>query len=507
MVYAATLRERSPMKLELNPALLGFFSITCWALPASAQVPSSAAPPPASAAPPPASAAPVAPLPSSPPVLAVPVAQANPCVLSDAAGRCVQWALSAAGAPALETAPPKPVISVDAPPSPTAPDAQPTLAENPEPAAEGDTSDDEAEAPGAAGPSPGMVHGESEFAGDRTLLGHTFLYPRLFENAFVAASFYVGSSVEFYHQPGVTARVPTTTGTTDTITFDRDITFVKLNYGADLRASEYLSFGVDADYLAEVGTNGQTLFTWGGSGGFDVRPNAKLRIFRSDATGSQLALRGFGTFQAGIRAMPLGLLIDISNQIKAATQDPAALADCLIQANFECLPTPDVGTDITASRKRFGGGAALAYAQALGRYAGGQLAVGVESASTDVTLPLGGGATTKLGSSETSFYAGISPSLNFYPLLPVGLTYEYRVELNKSSYDTNATLGLTDATKVSTLSHRMNWGLYYTGRRDLMLGWLAGVSFLQDLVRSMQHAATDPRAFVFAAQFDMRYFF
>jgi len=352
-----------------------------------------------------------------------------------------------------------------------------------------------------------MVPGESALQGDRTLLGHTFQYPRLLDNAFVAASFYVGSSVEFYHQAGVTARVPTTSGTTDTITFDRDITFVKLNYGVDMRPSEYFSFGVDADYLAEVGTNGQTLFTWGGSGGFDLRPNAKIRIVRGDETGSQLAIRGYGSFQGGIRAMPLGLLIDISNQIRAATQDPATLADCLIQANFGCLPTPDVASDITASRKRFGGGAALAYAQALGRYAGVQLATGVEGGSTTVTLPLGGGQTTNLESSETVLYAGIAPSLNFAPLLPVGLTYEYRFELNKSTYDANATVGLTEATNVSAVSHRMNWGLYFTGRRDLMLGWLAGVSYLQDQVRSMQSAATDPRAFVFAAQFDMRYFF
>ena len=373
--------------------------------------------------------------------------------------------------------------------------------------ADGETPEGETGSPGPDGPVVGMVPGESDLSGARTLSGHTFLYPRLFDNAFVASSFYVGSSVEFYHQTGITARVPTINGTSDTISFDRDLTFVKLNYGADMQLSEYVSLGLDADYLAEVGTNSETLFTWGGSGGFDVRPSAKVRLVRSDSTGSQLAFRGYGTFQAGIRAMPLGLLIDISNQIVAATQDPVALATCLVQANFGCLQTPDVASDITASRKRFGGGGALAYAQALGRYAGGQFAVGVEGASTDVTLPLGGGQKTTLASRELLLYAGIAPSLNFYPLLPLGLTYEYRVELNKSSFDANPTVGLTDPTKVSAVSHRMNWGLYYTGRRDLMLGWLAGVSYLQDVVRSMQSAATDPRAFVFAAQFDMRYFF
>jgi len=50
-------------------------------------------------------------------------------------------------------------------------------------------------------------------------------------------------------------------------------------------------------------------------------------------------------------------------------------------------------------------------------------------------------------------------------------------------------------------------GVYYTGRRDLSLGWIAGLSFLEDADRSLHEAEAHPDAFVFAAQFDMRYFF
>jgi hypothetical protein len=353
-----------------------------------------------------------------------------------------------------------------------------------------------------------MVAGETDLSGDRTLRGHTFQFPRLLDNAFVVPSMYVGSSVEFFRQAGVTATIPTPTGGSQSTTFDREITFVKLNYGVDFRPSRYFSFGLETDYLAEVGSNGNTLFTWGGSGSFDFRPNLKIRIVRSERTGSQLALRANATLQQGIRALPLGLLVNISNQLQEATATPQAtaeFADCLRRANIQCLETS--GDDISATRRRNGGGAAVAFAQALGRYAGFQLAFGVEGASTSVSLPQGSGQKTELASGETVLYAGIAPSLNFYPKLPVGLTVEYRVENTKSTYDANPSLGVAAETAVSATSHRVNGGLYYTGRRDLMLGWLAGANFNRDVVRSMQNVESDPRAFVFAAQFDMRYFF
>ncbi|MBM4360007.1 MAG: hypothetical protein FJ096_18030 [Deltaproteobacteria bacterium] len=353
-----------------------------------------------------------------------------------------------------------------------------------------------------------MVTGETDQSGARTLRGHTFQLPRLVENAFPVASMYVGSSVEFFQQAGVTATLPSPTGGTQSTTFDREITFVKLNYGVDFSPSRYFSFGLEADYLAEVGANGNTLFTWGGSGSFDFRPNLKIRLLRSERTGSQLAVRGSGSFQRGIRAMPLGLLVNISNQLQEATATPESTAEfaaCLREANISCLETS--GDDITATRQRNAGGGTLAFAQALGRYAGFQLAFGVEGGGATVTLPEGSGQKTTLESTETVVHFGISPSLNFNPKLPVGLTVEYRFERNGSTYDPNASLGIAAETSVAAVSHRVNGGLYYTGRRDLMLGWLAGAHFNRDVVRSMQNVNTDPRAFVFAAQFDMRYFF
>jgi len=464
---------------------------------------------------PPPVPAPAAPLPGWAPLGGAPLQAPNPCVLSDAAGRCVQWA--SPPAPPSVAVPPAPPFNpapwgapATVAPAPTAPGTDPYDPAAPPafaPLPANRLTDVNRVA--AAKPLPGMVEGETEQAGGRTLLGHTFPLTRLVDSPFVVGNMYVGSSVEFFHQPGVSVRIPspTTPGGTSTETFDRNISFVKLNYGVDFRPSEYFSFGLDADYLAEVGSNGLSLFTWGGGGSFDFRPNAKIRVLRSERTGSQLALRAHASFQQGIRVLPLGLLVNVSERLEDVVSDPTAaqdLANCLAAAQIVCVVTDE---DITAKRQRNGGGASVAYGQALGRYAGFQVSLGLEGASTAVTLPSGGGESTSLDASDLAFHIGVAPSLNFYPKVPLGLTFEYRYQLDKSTYSANTEFGVVDGTVVSAGSHRMNAGLYYTGRRDLMLGWIAGANFNRDSARSMQNAETDPRAFVFAAQFDMRYFF
>jgi len=351
-----------------------------------------------------------------------------------------------------------------------------------------------------------MVKDESDRTGDRTLKGHTFHYPRLFPNAFTAASFYVGSSIEFYHQGDVPGRVTSDTGEVlDEFVFDRDLGFVRLRYGIEFQPHKAVSFGLDADYLAEIGANEETLFLYGGQTGFDFRPNLKIRLVRSARYGSQLGLRAHGTFQAGIRAVPQGLLSLLEAQLNAIASSTTK-QKCLVAADFNCVfadAASDVSEAITLTRKRNGGGASLNFAQSLNRYLSGQLSIGLEGAKTVVSAPFVG----DINASGLQFHAGISPAINLYPKLPVGLVYEYKLQYDKQTYDPNAAAGIATEQSVSALSHRMGFGLYYTGRRDLMLGWIAGLNFLQDVDRALNEVESQPNAFVFAAQFEMRYFF
>lgn len=357
-----------------------------------------------------------------------------------------------------------------------------------------------------ATPPKGHVDGEDDKTGDRTLKGHTFHYPRLFPNAFTAASFYVGSSVEFYQQKGIAGKVTSSDGQTlSEFNYDRDLGFVRLRYGIDFRPTSFMTFGLDADYLAEIGANEETLFLYGGQTGFDFRPNLKLRIVRSTRYGSQLGIRAHGTFQAGLRAVPQGLLGLLESELSAIASS-VEKQRCLIAADFNCVfsdTSANVADAIKLSRNRNGGGASLNYAQSLNRYLSGQFSFGVEGTSTTVTAPNIG----DIKASGLQIHAGFSPAINLYPKAPVGLVYEYKLQYDKQTYDVNEAAGIAAEQKVAALSHRMGFGLYYTGRRDLLLGWVAGLNFLEDVDRALNEVETQPDSFIFAAQFEMRYFF
>ncbi len=349
----------------------------------------------------------------------------------------------------------------------------------------------------------GMIQGESSTTGDRTLLGHTFHYPRFVDNAFTAANFYVGSSVELFSQSKVVSTFEAG-GEEESLEYDRDLGFVRLRFGTDFQAHEVFAFGVKAEYLAEVGANEETLFLYGGQTGFDIRPHLKFRVARGTEAGAQLAIRPFAIISGGIRAVPQGLLRVLATEIEGIASD-LARTRCLVEADFACAfeGGTDLGQSIQLTQRRYGGGAAINYAQALSRHLSGQFSFSVGGATSTTSATFLG----DVAASHVLIQAGFSPAVNFHPVAPIGMTLEYRFELDKASYDPNETAGMPAGAEVSAIGHRGAAGLYYTGRRDLMLGWIAGIASIQDTMRSLQAAEEEPPAFVFAAQFDMRYFF
>jgi len=344
--------------------------------------------------------------------------------------------------------------------------------------------------PGVTLPAAGMVMGETAENGDRTLRAHTFHYPRLITNAFTAANFFVGTSVELYHQADRIARFENPGGGVTQLNYNLDLAFVRVRYGVDFQLASPFTIGLDADYLAEVGANETSLFLHGGQTGFDFRPNIKWRLYRNEDTGSQLAFGANASFRGGVRAVPQGLLADLSAQ---------ALAGAL---NFQTLDFEGM----SVSRGRNAGGVTLAYAQALGAAAGLQIAVGGEAGRKTVSNSRVG----DVDATSMSFHAGLAPSLNFAPSFPIGLTLEYRFELDRDTYDGNELAEVEPGSETVAKGHRFGAGLYYTGRRDLMLGWIGGLALLEDreaAIGSVTETPDAPDAVLLSAQFDMRYFF
>ncbi|MCA9624180.1 MAG: hypothetical protein KC731_34385, partial [Myxococcales bacterium] len=343
-------------------------------------------------------------------------------------------------------------------------------------------------------------------------------YGALMDSAFVATNLYAGTAVELYHQPGVSSTYETASGVTQAKEYDRDLVFLRLLYGFDYALGEQVAIGLDADYLAEVGANGDSLLLRGGQTGFLFRPNLTVRVYRDADSGTQLALIGHGSFGAGIRAVPQGMLAALSDAIDSIADDPSgARSQCLAAGDLDCAlgDGASVGDATKLTRRRYGGGGTAVWAQAMGRVLGFQVALGAEGARENISTALAG----DVGATQVAAHAGFAPALNFAPSFPLGLTLEYRVELNHSRYSGNATVGIRDGAQTLGVNHRLGGGAYYTGRRDLLLGWTAGVAFLQDVDSSVIEAAASrattlggepmeqPRAIVGSAQFEMRYFF
>lgn len=372
------------------------------------------------------------------------------------------------------------------------------------------------EPPEAPEPQPGMPSGETAQAGARTLLGHTFPYPRLAEVPFTASSFKVGTAIDYLSQAGVSNTGTQTSGDVESLLYDRSLAFIRLDYGAEIAPHERFSFGLDADYLAMVGANEESLFLYGGQTGFDFRPFMRGAVYRDEERGVQLGIGGFGTFESGLRAVPQGLLVELSEQVDAIADDETgARARCLADGNLGCAFEDDanLAQAMQLTRRRFGGGGTVALGWAINSVLASQLGVRAEGARTTVSSAILG----DVAATDVRVGASFAPSLDLSDWVPITLALAYRFEVQRSAYDGRPELGIDDGQEIVAMGHRASAGIYYAGRQDLMLGWSAMGSILEDTERGVAQVTQpagstsilqrQPNAMVASAQFDMRYFF
>jgi hypothetical protein len=351
------------------------------------------------------------------------------------------------------------------------------------------------------------VQGETTELGARTLRGHTFPYPRYLDSAFVATTFHVGAGVELYSQPEVQTGFAASAGEPQLFTYDRDLVFARLRAALDLAPWEVFALSFDATYLAQVGVSEQSLFLFGADTGYELGPGLKARLWRSDSGSTQLGLHVGGRFAGGLQAVPQGLLRELALELAAIAQDQGRI-NCLVAADFECaFDNIDLITAIQLHRKRYGANAFLNLAHAFSRAIGAQLTLGLGGSYSNYTWRYLGDIDT--GSFE--FTAGLGPSFNFYPDFPLGVSLEYRLDVEHNVYDAVAGAegqpSVEEATSDTATAHRLAAGAYFTGRRDLMLGAIVGLSFIDESAELGKTAADQPKATLVSVQFDMRYFF
>ncbi len=357
--------------------------------------------------------------------------------------------------------------------------------------------------PVAAPARKGMVDGEDERWGARTLSGHTFPLPLLIDHPFVATHFGVGTEVGFYSQPGLGLEYVDETGREQTFTYDANAGFLRERLALGIGLFETFELSVDADYLAFVGANEGTIFLFGGRTAYDVRPGVRGRILRASRTGTQLGGRAYAILSEGIQIQPQGLLVTLVQQI-AALAASERRTTCLVAGDFACaFPDLDLAAAIQVIHTRYGGGASVSAAQPLGRHVGVLGTVGLEVArarSSNVSFG-------NLYSTPLDFYAGVAPSLDLEPYAPIGAMVEYRVDVESIPYEENRSAGVPAGYGETNLNHAVAAGLFYTGRRDLQLGLVLSASFLNQSAQAGPRSTVQPLAAIVTAQFTVGYFF
>jgi hypothetical protein len=418
------------------------------------------------------------------------------------------------GAPPSGFSPPGAQPALPAPPPP----AQPAYVPPPAPAPPATTEAAPVASPPAAPPPPaptdeikGMVPGETADDGGRTLNGHTFILPTFVDNAFTTTLFSVGTGLGLYSQPN---NIGVDSSTGKTFTYDVNMGFIDERFAFGWAPVEQVQLHLDSSYIAIVGGNEQGILLFGGKTSYAFQPGLKVRLYHGKESGTQIALHGYAKIAGGIQLRPAGLLEAMAAQVAALKNDPTAQANaaaCLASGDFGCaLPSvSDPLGSMTRTDSTYGGGGALSVAQALGKYAGAQLSAGATAGAatlklkaldkSSITL-----ADVTLSSVPWDFHLGLAGTLNFAPTVPVGLKAEYQFTRTSESFQVN---GADSGLSRVQVDHAVAAGLYYTGRRDLQLGWfLAGV-FTKSTLSDSGTPADEPGHAILTGQFEMRYFF
>lgn len=317
-------------------------------------------------------------------------------------------------------------------------------------------------------PTPTMGAMPPSDSGTRTLLNHTFPQPTLLDTAFVTTQFGVGTELGVFLQPGLQVNGGT---------YDRNLTFIKESFSTDIAPMEYFNIGLDADYLALVGVGGDAFLRDGGATAFEFRPGARVHLFREKSWGTQLGLHAYGIIGGGIRLAPGGLIGKIGEDLSDPTDpDFQKRVTCLANEDLGCaFPDLDPITLMKSDRSEAGGALSVNWAQALTRVIGGQFTVGASMTSESETGP-----GYERSSTPLAVFGGLGGSLNLDPDVPIGGTVEYKFTYRNQSYDYAAQPAgaYLAADSNSSMSHGVAAGLYYTGRRDLQLGWLVAGDFI-----------------------------
>jgi hypothetical protein len=289
---------------------------------------------------------------------------------------------------------------------------------------------------------------QPETISERTLKGHTFLFPAFVDSAFVAT--YVGLTLRANTFKAPT--VPTDFGPTDL-----KMTGLRETLDLSFKTTDWLSIQATAGGRALIGTSTESLVYIGTSYGYGGGLGATIRLIRLDESGFEVSLRVLGTYTHGQTASLRSLFTSATSAIALQT-----------------LVTTDLRDLALVPLHGFTYGGALAVAKTLSPMFGLQVTGGIGGSS--ITLrPFDSAARAHVDqvTNGFNFRAGVAFDADFEPMhVPIAALVEYLMSREATASD------LIGATSLDVL-HTVGLGVFYSGRPNLQAGglvaWQLGV--------------------------------
>jgi hypothetical protein len=278
-------------------------------------------------------------------------------------------------------------------------------------------------------------------APERTLRGHTFMYPGIIDSAFIDTLFAVRTTGRYEK----VQNIPIGNGTTDVSSFD-------LGEGVDfaLKLGDRFNVGVGLIGRGVVGLNGRAIATQGVLYSYGANVDAGFRIARIEESGTQIGVRGelFGV-QGGGR-------ISLLPFIRAVRDDPTRDVAAALLSFGDLIVTPI---------SRLGAAASLNVAQVISPVFSVQASFRLDWRRTTES-PYDPTVRGRVDVSSNAWIPQAGVAVGMLPIdWPVAFGAEYRI----SAQDKEST--------TSPARHVALLEAYYAGRPDLQVGPIVAVEF------------------------------
>ncbi|WP_146654719.1 hypothetical protein [Labilithrix luteola] len=332
---------------------------------------------------------------------------------------------------------------------------------------------DPASAPPPCVPVPCIDEEHAEF-GNRTLKGHTFLYPQLIPSAFVTSFVGIRGGIRNYTVDNLPTDVP------DHPSIKLELFGLGIGIELGIKLTDWLSVEAVGGGRTLIGSNVPALVYNGATYAYEGRLGFLFRLLRLESSGTQVGARIGAGYSSGVVTSLAPLL--------RATNQPIAVED-VVDGNIGQLIKTNIQTlDVRGS---------LVGAQAFGDMFGLQLEVALSRYEFRVE-PYDFATNTRLENNRglfefdvgAAFSVDLAPRIKF---LPLAAMVEYQM------VNAPATTQLVASTGTDTF-HNLAAGIYWSGQRHLQLGLIGqiqlGLAPLQTNVGESSRPTSDTTSLV-----------